>query len=51
MKFLDLATRDERLKGVVVKMEGLPGVGWGTAEELRQALLQAARRRARRSWW
>ncbi|RKH25863.1 signal peptide peptidase SppA [Corallococcus sp. CA041A] len=40
MKYLDLATRDERLKGVVVKMEGLPGVGWGTAEELRQSLLK-----------
>ncbi|MCY1045197.1 signal peptide peptidase SppA [Corallococcus sp. bb12-1] len=40
LKFLDLATRDERLKGVMVKMEGLPGVGWGGAEELRQAFLR-----------
>jgi protease IV len=40
LKYLDLAGRDPRLKGVVVKMEGLPGVGWGTAEELRQALLK-----------
>ncbi|MBJ6763144.1 signal peptide peptidase SppA [Myxococcaceae bacterium JPH2] len=40
MRFLDLAARDERLRGVVVKMEGLPGVGWGTAEELRQAFLR-----------
>lgn len=40
LKFLDLATRDTRLKGVLVKMEGLPGVGWGTAEELRQAFLK-----------
>ncbi|RKG93965.1 signal peptide peptidase SppA [Corallococcus sp. CA053C] len=40
LKFLDLATKDERLQGVVVKMEGLPGVGWGGAEELRQAFLR-----------
>lgn len=40
MRFLDLAARDERLRGVVLKLEGLPGVGWGTAEELRQAVLR-----------
>ncbi len=39
-RWLDLATQDERLAGVVVKMESLPGVNWGKAEELRQALLR-----------
>ncbi len=39
-RWLDLATQDERLAGVVLKMEGLPGVSWGKAEELRQALLR-----------
>jgi protease-4 len=40
MRFLDLATRDPQLRGVVLKMQGLPGVGWGRAEELRQAVLR-----------
>ncbi|SEK56206.1 signal peptide peptidase A. Serine peptidase. MEROPS family S49 [Stigmatella aurantiaca] len=40
MRFLELATRDERLRGVVLKMEGLGGLGWGRAEELRQAVLR-----------
>lgn len=39
-RWLDLATQDDRLAGVVVKMESLPGVSWGKAEELRQALLR-----------
>ncbi|WP_342380886.1 signal peptide peptidase SppA [Myxococcus stipitatus] len=39
-RWLDLATHDERLTGVVLKMEGLPGVDWGKAEELRQAVLR-----------
>ncbi|HZI10363.1 MAG TPA: signal peptide peptidase SppA, partial [Myxococcus sp.] len=39
-RWLDLATKDARLSGVVLKMEGLPGVDWGKAEELRQAVLR-----------
>ncbi|NTX64731.1 signal peptide peptidase SppA [Myxococcus sp. CA051A] len=39
-RWLDLAAKDERLSGVVLKMEGLPGVDWGKAEELRQAVLR-----------
>ncbi len=39
-RWLDLAAKDERLSGVVLKMEGLPGVDWGKAEELRQAMLR-----------
>ncbi|MCY1015412.1 signal peptide peptidase SppA [Pyxidicoccus sp. MSG2] len=39
-RWLDLAAKDERLTGVVLKMEGLPGVNWGKAEELRQAVLR-----------
>ncbi len=40
MRFLDLATRDPELRGVVLKVEGLGGVDWGRAEELRQAVLR-----------
>jgi protease-4 len=40
MLFLDLATKDPQLRGVVLKMEGLDGVSWGRAEELRQAVLR-----------
>lgn len=43
MRFLDLAIKDPQLRGVVLKMEGLPGVGWGQAEELRQAVLRLRR--------
>ncbi|QSQ18645.1 signal peptide peptidase SppA [Pyxidicoccus parkwayensis] len=39
-RWLELAAKDERLSGVVLKMEGLPGVSWGKAEELRQAVLR-----------
>ncbi|MBZ4417142.1 signal peptide peptidase SppA [Myxococcus sp. RHSTA-1-4] len=39
-RWLDLAAKDERLSGVLLKMEGLPGVDWGKAEELRQAVLK-----------
>lgn len=40
MRFLDLATKDPELRGVVLKMEGLDGVDWGRAEELRQAVMR-----------
>ncbi|MBF5044885.1 signal peptide peptidase SppA [Aggregicoccus sp. 17bor-14] len=40
MRFLDEATRDPQLAGVVLKIEGLRGSGWGKAEELRQAVLR-----------
>lgn len=40
LRFLELATQDERLRGVVLKLEGMPGVDWGKAEELRQAVLR-----------
>lgn len=39
-RWLELAAKDARLSGVVLKMEGLPGLDWGRAEELRQALLR-----------
>ncbi len=39
-RWLDLASKDERLTGVVLKMEGLPGADWAKAEELRQAVLR-----------
>ncbi|MCP3097651.1 signal peptide peptidase SppA [Myxococcus sp. K15C18031901] len=39
-RWLDLAEKDPRLAGVVLKMEGLPDVDWGKAEELRQAVLR-----------
>jgi len=38
MRFFDLATKDPQLRGVVLKMEGMGGVDWGQAEELRQAV-------------
>jgi protease-4 len=38
MRFFDLATKDPQLRGVVLKMEGMDGVDWGQAEELRQAV-------------
>lgn len=40
LRFLELATEDERLRGVVLKLEGLPGAEWGKSEELRQAVLR-----------
>ncbi|OJH39404.1 signal peptide peptidase SppA [Cystobacter ferrugineus] len=40
MRWLDGATRDERLRGVVLKVAGLPGVDWGKADELHQAILR-----------
>jgi protease-4 len=40
MRFLDMATKDPQLRGVVLKMQGLPGLDWGRAEELRQAVLR-----------
>ncbi|HYH98014.1 signal peptide peptidase SppA [Hyalangium sp.] len=40
MHFLDLATKDPQLRGVVLKMEGMPGMDWGRAEELRQSVLR-----------
>jgi protease-4 len=40
LRFLELAARDERLRGVVLKMEGLPGAAWGRSEELRNAVLR-----------
>jgi protease-4 len=40
MRFLELAAKDERLRGVVLKLEGLPGAEWGRAEELRHAVLR-----------
>jgi protease-4 len=40
MRFLDLATQDPELRGVVLKLEGLGEVDWGRAEELRQAVLR-----------
>jgi protease-4 len=40
MRFFDLATRDPELRGVVLKFEGMGGVDWGQAEELRQAVLK-----------
>ncbi|NMO18114.1 signal peptide peptidase SppA [Pyxidicoccus fallax] len=39
-RWLELAAKDERLSGVVLKMEGLPGVSWGKAEELRRSVLK-----------
>ncbi len=40
MRWLDLAAKDPRLKGVLVKVSDLPDVNWGKAAELRQALLR-----------
>lgn len=39
-RWLDLASKDPRLKGVLVKVSELPDVSWGKATELRQALLR-----------
>ena len=39
-RWLDEATKDPRLQGVVLKMSGLPGVDWGKADELHQAVLR-----------
>ena len=39
-RWLDEATKDPRLKGVVLKVSGLPGVDWGKADELHQAVLR-----------
>jgi protease-4 len=38
MRFFELATKDPELRGVVLKLEGMGGVDWGQAEELRQAV-------------
>ncbi|HEX8706230.1 MAG TPA: S49 family peptidase, partial [Myxococcaceae bacterium] len=38
MRFFDLATKDPQLRAVVLKVEGMGGVDWGQAEELRQAV-------------
>lgn len=38
MRFLDLATKDPELRGVVLKIEGMGGVDWGQADELRKAV-------------
>ena len=40
VRWMELATRDNRLKGVLVKISNLPGVDWGKADELHQALLR-----------
>lgn len=40
VRWLDDATKDPRLKGVLVKVSDLPGVDWAKADELRQALLR-----------
>ena len=39
-RWLDEATKDPRLEGVVLKVSGLPGVDWGKADELHQAVLR-----------
>ncbi|HYO52923.1 signal peptide peptidase SppA [Archangium sp.] len=39
-RWLDEATKDPRLKGVVLKVSGLPGVDWGKADELHRAVLR-----------
>ncbi|HYO70455.1 MAG TPA: signal peptide peptidase SppA [Archangium sp.] len=39
-RWMDEATKDPRLEGVVLKVSGLPGVDWGKAEELHQAVLR-----------
>jgi protease-4 len=40
MQWLDAATRDERLEGVVLKVSNLPGVDWAKADELHHAILR-----------
>ncbi|KFA92461.1 signal peptide peptidase SppA [Archangium violaceum] len=39
-RWMHEATKDPRLEGVVLKVSGLPGVDWGKAEELHQAVLR-----------
>ncbi|MFL5355325.1 signal peptide peptidase SppA [Archangium sp.] len=40
LRWLDDATKDPRLKGVLLKVSDLPGVDWAKADELRLALLR-----------
>ncbi|WP_257458641.1 signal peptide peptidase SppA [Archangium lipolyticum] len=40
LKWMDEAAKDPRLKGVLLKVSGLPDVSWAKAEELRQAVLR-----------
>jgi protease IV len=40
MRWMELAAEDPRLRGVLLKVENLPDVDWGKAEELRQAVLR-----------
>lgn len=40
MRWMDDATKDPRLEGVLLKVSDLPGVDWAKAEELRQAILK-----------
>jgi protease-4 len=40
VRWLDHAAKDPRLSGVLVKVSNLPGVDWGKANELHQALLR-----------
>ncbi|WP_434381715.1 signal peptide peptidase SppA [Melittangium boletus] len=40
VRWLDDAARDERLKGVVLKLSELPGVDWAKADELHRAVLR-----------
>ncbi len=37
---LEKAAKDERIKGVLLELEGLDGTGWAKVEELRDALLE-----------
>ncbi len=39
-RWLDESAKDPRLKGVLLKISGLPGVDWGKASELHQAVLR-----------
>ncbi|HEX8820109.1 MAG TPA: signal peptide peptidase SppA, partial [Archangium sp.] len=40
VRWMDHAAKDPRLKGVLLKVSGLPGVNWGKADELHQAVLR-----------
>jgi protease-4 len=40
VRWLDHAAKDPRLEGVFMKVSDLPGVDWGKADELRQAVLR-----------
>lgn len=40
VRWLNDATKDPRLKGVLLKVSDLPGVDWAKADELRQAILR-----------